>query len=403
MVQERRGMLRVWNLSLLCATFALTIMGTFLTRSGVLESVHAFTESGIGPAFLGFFLFIVLASVTLIGWRGDRLRAPGRIDSPLSREAGFLANNVVFALFAFVVLLGTTFPLFIEAVNDEQISVGRPFFDLFGQGAAILLLFLMAVAPALPWRKTTVTTLGQRLFWPAWAGTLTAVVAVLLGRRGLTTVLAFALGGFAAGAALRQIVLATRRQGWRGMVGRANGGMVVHIGVVLVAVGIAASGSYAVQRDVRLDEGESTTVGGHTLTYLGSTTDERPEKTVVAARVEVDGGRVYEPALNTFTTSAEQSSGQVIGTPSVRTGFVDDVYLTLLATPAGDGSVTLRIIVAPLMVWLWVGGALMAVGTVLAAWPGGRRRPTEPVSAPVREAGDAGTSTEAEPVTVGVG
>jgi cytochrome c-type biogenesis protein CcmF len=226
---------------------------------------------------------------------------------------------------------------------------------------------------------------------------------VLLGARGLTPVLAFALGGFAAGAALRQIVLATRRQGWRGMVGRANGGMVVHIGVVLVAVGIAASGSYAVQRDVRLDEGESTTVGGHTLTYLGSTTDERPEKTVVAARVEVDGGRVYEPALNTFTTSAEQSSGQVIGTPSVRTGFVDDVYLTLLATPAGDGSVTLRIIVAPLMVWLWVGGALMAVGTVLAAWPGGRRRPTEPVSAPVREAGDAGTSTEAEPVTVGVG
>src|SRR3712207_5114713 len=117
MVQERRGMLRVWNLSLLCATFSLTILGTFLTRSGVLESVHAFTESGIGPAILTFFGVVVLVSVGLIGWRGDRLRAPGRIDSPLSRESAFLGNNIAFAVFAFVVLLGTVFPLVVEAVN----------------------------------------------------------------------------------------------------------------------------------------------------------------------------------------------------------------------------------------------------------------------------------------------
>ncbi len=397
MVQERRGMLRVWNLSLLCATFALTILGTFLTRSGVLESVHAFTESGIGALFLGFFLLVVLVTLTLIGWRGDRLRAPGRIDSPLSREAGFLANNVVFALFAFVVLLGTTFPLFVEAINDQQLSVGRPFFDVFGQAAAVVLLFLMAVAPVLPWRKTNASTLAQRLFWPAWAGTASVVVAVLAGARGFTPLLAFGLGGFAAGSAARQIVLATRRQGWRGLMGRANGGMVVHLGVVLIAVGIAASGTYATQRDVRLAEGESAAVGGHTVRYLGATTEERPEKTVVGARVEIDGGQVYEPALNIFNASAEQSSGQPIQTPSVRTGLIDDVYLVLLSAPSGD-SVSLRVIIQPLVAWLWAGGVLMAIGTVLAAWPGRRRRPTDPVSAAV-----GGPVEERVPEPVGVG
>jgi cytochrome c-type biogenesis protein CcmF len=396
MVQERRGMLRVWNLSLLCATFALTILGTFLTRSGVLESVHAFTESSIGPLLLAFFAAVVLVSLTLIGWRGDRLRSPGRIDSPLSREAGFLANNVVFALFAFVVLLGTTFPLFVEAANDEQISVGRPFFDLFGQGAAVLLLFLMAVAPVLPWRKTTMHTLLYRLHWPAWVATATVVIAVAAGARGLVPLLAFGLAGFAAGSALRQIVLATRRQGWRGLVGRANGGMIVHIGVVLIAVGVAASGTYATQRDLTLAEGESATVAGHTVTFLGSTTDERPEKTVTAARIQVDGGRVYEPALNVFTASAEQASGQAIQTPSVRTGLIDDVYLVLRSVPT-DGSVALRVIVQPLMVWLWIGGALMAIGTALAAWPGGRRRPTDPVSAPLDEQRRRARRPEPEP------
>src|SRR5690606_20294128 len=127
MVQERRGMLRVWNLALLCATFALTILGTFLTRSGVLASVHAFSESDIGGWLIGFFAVVVLTSVGLIGWRGDRLRAPGRIDSPISREGSFLANNVLFAGFTLVVLFGTVFPLLVEALKDDQITVGRPY------------------------------------------------------------------------------------------------------------------------------------------------------------------------------------------------------------------------------------------------------------------------------------
>ena len=156
MVQERRGMLRVWNLSLLCATFSLTILGTFLTRSGVLDSVHAFSESDIGAWLLTFFAPRASAPRSaLIGWRGDRLRSPGAIDSPLSREGAFLANNLLFAVFAFIVLLGTVFPLIVEAVHGEQISVGRPYFDRMAMPIGLALLFLMAVAPVLPWRKAS--------------------------------------------------------------------------------------------------------------------------------------------------------------------------------------------------------------------------------------------------------
>ncbi|HEY5699054.1 MAG TPA: heme lyase CcmF/NrfE family subunit [Acidimicrobiales bacterium] len=394
MVQERRGMLRVWNLSLLCATFALTILGTFLTRSGVLDSVHAFTESGIGPAFLGFFAVIVGTSVLLIGWRGDRLRAPGRIDSPLSREGAFFGNNLLFAAFAFVVLLGTIFPLVVEAVNGDRISVGVPYFDRMAMPIGLGLLALMAVAPVLPWRKASGELLRHRLEWPAWIGTLTVVVAVLLGARGLAPLLAFGLGGFAAGSAGRQLVLATRRHGWKGLVGRANGGMVVHIGVVIIAVAFAASQSYGHVGEFRLGEGDSAEVGGHSVTYLGLETIERSAKTETRAQVQIDDDGVFTPSLSEFAFG-----GQAIGTPSVRVGLTGDVYLALQALPEdGSDEILLRVVVQPLILWLWVGGAVMAVGTILAGWPGNRRRPTDPTSAGLAE-DVTGPAPDPEPVT----
>src|SRR3954452_8853108 len=204
MVQERRGMLRVWNLSLLLATFSLTILGTFLTRSGVLDSVHSFTESPIGPWLLTVFGVVVFTSLGLIGWRGDLLRSPGRIDSARSREGAFLANNVLFAAFAFVVVLGTVFPLVVEAINDERISVGSPYFDRMTTPIGLSLLFLMAIAPALPWRKASGELLRTRLQVPAWSGAAGLVLAVAIGARGLAPLVAFGLGGFAAGAAGRQ-------------------------------------------------------------------------------------------------------------------------------------------------------------------------------------------------------
>jgi cytochrome c-type biogenesis protein CcmF len=370
-------MLRVWNLSLVCATFSLTILGTFLTRSGVIASVHAFTEGSIGAWLLGFFGLTVAVTLGLVGWRADRLRAPGRIDSPVSREGAFLANNVLFAGFAFVVLLGTVFPLLVEAINDDQLSVGSPYFDRMSIPIGLTLLFLMAIAPVLPWRKASGELLSQRLFWPAWAGAGGVVLAVLLGARGLAPLLAFGLGGFAGGAAVRQVVLASRRQGWRGVVGRTNGGMIVHLGVVLVAVALAASGSYDTERELTMEAGDTATVSGHEIEYLGARTVEQSNKTSVRARVSVDG-EVYEPAINRF-----DASGQSIGTPSVATSLTQDVYLTLQQAPADDAgqTATIRVIVQPLVTWLWIGGIVMAVGTALAAFPGRRRNPLDPASA----------------------
>jgi cytochrome c-type biogenesis protein CcmF len=245
----------------------------------------------------------------------------------------------------------------------------------------MVLLFLMAIAPVLPWRKASGELLSQRLFWPALVGLAAIAVSILIGARGFAPVLAFGLGGFAAGAAGRQIVLATRRQGWRGFVGRTNGGMIVHLGVIVIAVGLAASGAYVHQQEVRLEQGSTGTVSGHELTFVGIETIESTEKTTVKALIQVDGGQVYAPSLNTFTFS-----GMVVPTPSVKTGLRQDVMLSVLNLPEQEGDpVTLRVTVQPLVTWLWIGGGIMAAGTVLAAFPGRRRRPTAPVSAPVGE------------------
>ncbi len=382
LVQERRGMLRVWNLSLLVATFSLTILGTFLTRSGILSSVHAFGDGPVGAYLLAFFGIVVAASLALIGWRGDRLRSPGTIDSPVSREGAFLANNVLFTVFAFVVLLGTVFPLLVEAIQSRRTIVGAPYFDRLSMPIGLALLFLMAVAPVLPWRKASTELLRDRLFWPAWCGAGALVVAVLLGADGWAPLVAFGLAGAAAGSAMRQLVLATRRQGWRGLVGRANGGMVVHLGVILIAVALVASNSYTRSATLALDVGREQAWGGHTF-ELQDVREERDERRqVVLADVLLDGDRVYRPANTKYLRI-----GTDIGTPSVRTGLVNDVYLTLEpGAEPGATSATIRVFVKPLVLWLWIGGAVMALGTLLAAFPGSRRRrPTDPVSAPVPE------------------
>jgi cytochrome c-type biogenesis protein CcmF len=400
MVQERRGMLRVWNLSLLCATFSLTILGTFLTRSGVVESVHAFSSGAVGPLLLGFFAVVVAVSVFLIGWRGDRLRSPGRIDSPVSREGAFLANNVVFSAFAFVVLLGTVFPLVVEALNGERLSVGVPYFSRMTMPIGFALLTLMAIAPVLPWRKGTGELLRERLWWPAWIGVGSVVLAVAVGATGWAALVAFGLGGFAAGSALRQLALATRRQGWRGFVGRANGGMVVHLGAIMIGVAFAASTSYVRQAEFTLSPNETARIAGHTVQYLGERTVEQDNRVELIARVRVDGGRVFEPRLNKY-----RLNGQTLGTPSVRVGPTNDVYLALTKAPSsGTGDVGLRVIIQPMIVWLWIGGVVMVFGTLLSLFPGRRRNPLDPVSAPVDAGrGDAPAAPDGESATDGRG
>lgn len=371
-VQERRAMLRVWNLSLVVATFALTILGTFVTRSGVLESVHSFVESGIGPWFLTFFALIVVVSLALIGWRGDALRSPGSIASPMSRESAFLANNLAFAAFAFVVLLGTVYPLIVEAFSGRTITVGSPYFDRMTMPIGFVLLFLMAVAPLLPWRKTAGEVLSERLIWPIWAGVLAILAAVLLGGRGWGALLAFGLGGFAGGAALRQLVLAVRRQGWRGVVGRTNGGMIVHLGVVFIAVALGASNAYVRQASFEMTPGTTASLSGHTFTFIGTEVAAFNNRVERQVAVRVDDGQVYSPAIANY-----DFAGRAIGIPSVRTSLTNDVFLFVDHISDDGNTISLRVTVQPLVIWLWIGGFVMALGTLLALVPTRRKEPAE--------------------------
>ena len=383
MVQERRAMLRVWNLSLVVATFCLTILGTFLARSGVIQSVHAFSDGNIGATLLGFFGVVVVGSIVLIGWRGDRLRSPGSIDTPLSREGAFLANNLLFGAFAFVILLGTVFPLVVEAVNGDRVSVGAPFFDRMSTPIGLVMLFLMAVAPVLPWRAATAELLSKRLWWPLWVSIAGLALAVLVGARGVAPLLAFWLAGFAAGSVARQLTLATRRQGWRGLVGRANGGMIVHLGVLIISVALVASQSFTRQGEFELHEGQSVRVGGHTFTFMGSRVVEQTNRREVRAAIRIDGGQSYEPSMNSYL-----ATGMAIPRPSVKVTPTTDLYLSLTRAPTAENkAIKVRIVVEPMIVWLWIGGGVMAVGTALAAFPGRRRDPLAPVSAPVAGAG----------------
>jgi cytochrome c-type biogenesis protein CcmF len=364
-VQERRGMLRVWNLSLLLATFALTIFGTFLTRSGVIESVHEFSASSLGPLLLGFFAVIVVVSVALVGWRGDELRSPGSIDSPLSREGSFLANNLLFALFAFIVLLGTVFPLIVESINGDRLAVGRPYFDRMLLPIGMALLLAMGLAPLLTWRSTSRQVLAQRALGPAACGAVVMGGAVVVGAEGLGPVLGIGLGGFVIGAALRHLVLACRRNGWRGLTGRSGGGMVAHVGVSLLAFGFIASTAFSEEGEFHLRPGDSGSVAGHQITFVELTDTMDGPNRVVRALIDVKGRGGYSPAITQYPTF-----GRPISTPSVATSFVDDVYLSLIAIPEkGSDLVVIRVLIEPLVAWIWVGGLVIGVGSLLAIIP----------------------------------
>jgi len=400
MVQERRGLLRVWNLSLLISTYSLTILGTFLTRSGVIVSVHAFSDSGLGPVLLAYFGLVVAVGVGLIAWRGDRLHSPGSIDSPVSREGAFLVNNLLFAAFAAVVLIGTVFPLFVEALRHEQITVGSPYYDSVAVPIGFALLFFMAIAPVLPWRAASEALLRSRLAVPAWVGVGVVLACVIGGVRGFTPLAAFGLGGVAGGSALRQLVLATRaahRSGagaWRGLVGRANGGMVAHLGIVLIACGLAGATSFGHRWTVALRAGETAHVAGHTVQLVSARHFTDPNRNGVVTTVVVDGAVVH-PAISNFPGQ------EGIGTPGIDSSFFHgDMYVTVdSSSPNGTGVIALGIVYQPMVMWLWIGGFMTGLGALLAAVPGKRRRRgTDPASAVAGLPRAAGVVTEAGPV-----
>jgi cytochrome c-type biogenesis protein CcmF len=395
MVQERRGLLRVWNLSLLISAFSLTILGTFLTRSGVLVSVHAFTDSSaIGPSLLGLFGASVFTGVALIFWRGDKLRSPGSIDSPISREGAFLVNNLLFAAFALVVLLGTVYPLFVQAVENQQITVGSPYFNSMTVPIGFGLLFFMAVGPVLPWRKAASGTLRRRLAVPAWCGLLVVLVCVLAGVRGFTPLAAFGMAAVAGASAIRQLVLSSRsahRAGsswWSAFVGRSNGGMIVHVGVVIVAVGLAAATAYGHRATFSMQPGQSVLYQGDRVSYQGAKPFVQPNRSGIAGTVLVNG-KAFHPAISNYP------GYDGIETPAVDSTWQRDFYLTISAVSStGRGTASISIVDQPLVFWLWVGGVVTGLGALLAAVPGKRRRKEKAPDDELQATGDHDAADE---------
>jgi cytochrome c-type biogenesis protein CcmF len=305
-VRDRRGLFRVWNLSLAVATFALTILGTFFTRSGVLQSVHAFSASSLGPLLMAFFVVTVGGAVTLLIWRGDRLRSPVGVDAALSREGLFVANNILFVGFAAVVLLGTAFPLLYEALNGGQVTVGTPYFATVAAPASVLLLLLMAVAPAASWRRSDPSILWDRLRVTLWISLGVVLVLVLAGVHHVIVLAAVFLAFAAAGTALRTLArqvrtARARQEPWfYGLLGSTGGGMIVHLGVVVLALGIVASTSYVTRTEVTLARGQSTVVAGEVITFRGFGETHDSLRTATVVHVAVNHAVALTPAITTF-------------------------------------------------------------------------------------------------------
>lgn len=379
-------MLKLWNVSLVISTFLLTILGTFLTRSGVLSSVHAFAEGPIGYYFLGFIAVTLVLSLALLAGRSPQLKSEGRLDSPASRETVFLLNNLLLTAFTFTVLLGTLFPLVAEALRGVKVSVGGPFFNRMTLPLCMALLFLGGVGPALPWRSARPGELRRKLLGPTAAFVVTVVACVVFRVPSVYGVLAFGFGAFSLVGNAQEFVLgaAARRRAHGenpfaalGRLMAANrhryGGYTAHLGVVALAVGIAASSVYRAEHEQTLRPGESMRAGAFTLKLERLWGAEEPQRFVVGADVRVfregkDLGLI-DPRLNFYRVRNEP-----VPTPAVRSRMTD-LYVNLMAFERDGSTATLSVVLEPLVIWIWLGGGIVALGALIALWPERRRRP----------------------------
>lgn len=385
MVAERRGGLRIWTVALVVATFTLTLVGTFLTRSGVVASVHSFTQSAIGPWFLGGIIVALVAGVGLLVWRLPDLAGGGRPSRLLSRESAFLFNNVLFLGLTFAVLFGTLLPMFVAATSGETISVGAPWFNRVTVPMFTALLFLMGIGPALPWGAASPATLRRRFGLPLLAAGVVGAVGYLVGLRAPGPLAILALSAAVATVMVEEVWRGAdaRRRGrgedpatatWRLATRnrRRYGGYIVHLGILVMAVAVAVSSALAIDRTVTLAPGESATIGPFDVTHERLVVEPlADDNRVIETRAEL---RYDGPRSGTLHTALRDypNSATAIATPAVSTSLGEDLYATLLATDAATGAVTLRLFVNPLVVWIWIGGAIVGLGAAFAAWPAPR-------------------------------
>lgn len=383
MVQERKGMLKVWNMVLIILTFGLVLFGTFITRSGVISSVHAFAQSAIGPYFLSFIAAIVLGSLGLLFDRLGDLKSQNELDSLLSREALFLLNNLLFVGAMFAVFWGTVFPMISEIIVGNKITVGPPFFNKVAGPIFAALVLVMGVIPLIGWSGATPRKLGRNLIAPAIVTALGLAVLILLGIRQPIALGGFGLCIFSACTTLWEFHrgAAVRRRGrgenylvalWTliGKSRRRYGGYLVHLAVILMSVGIVGSTVYQVERTVALSPGESVDIGRYTLVYDNLMFSRGGDKETTAARITVSlGGQNIGMLIpkRDFYPVAQQP----MTIPAVRSTLREDLYV-ILAGWEGDMA-TLKAYVNPLVIWIWIGSVLFIVGTVVAVWP--ERRP----------------------------
>ncbi|HEY7065650.1 MAG TPA: cytochrome c-type biogenesis CcmF C-terminal domain-containing protein [Chloroflexota bacterium] len=403
MVQERRGMLKVWTLALAVVTFALAIFGTFVVRSGVLTSVHSFAQSSIGPYFFGFLGLVLIGSTALLLHRLPQLRAEAGFDALLSRESGFLLNNLLLVSLAATVFWGTVFPLVSEAARGVKVAVGPPFYQQVNGPLLVALLLLMGAGPLLAWRYTSQRNLVRSLALPAAVAALVGIALLALGvEQGLAAVAAGACA-FVVGAVAVEYwrgVRARQRGGQDALTALATlvarnrrryGGYVVHLAMVLIAVGVLGTG-HQIERTLTLSPGDSAEVGRYTLHYAGLSGYQQPDVQTALARLTLDGPggqtlATLEPDRRAYRNWEQQPvSGIAIHTTWP---WLDDVYVVLVQADT-DNRATFHVFVNPLVLCIWAGGWLFLLGTLIAAWPEARPLGAGVRAAPPREAVPSG-------------
>ena len=381
MVQERRSMLRVWNVTLVILTFFLTIFGTFMTRSGVVQSVHAFGEDPQLAMMFSIFMAVILVfSFGLVIYRLPLLRASNELDSWASREAAFLFNNWILLFCAFFVLFATMFPTLSEAVTGERITVGPPFFNRWMLPIGLALLLLTGIGPLLAWRKSSVSNLRQQFLWPSVAGLLTAAAVLGAGIRVWSSGLCFVFAAFVLGTILQEFwrgaVIRRRSTGTDlftatiGLVGRSRrryGGYIVHVGIVLMFLGFAGQG-FKQSEQVLLKPGQQSTVGPYTIRMDALRVTEDSQKQMITGHLTAfEGGReigkMY-PARWFFNKHDEPTTEVAI-----RRMAGEDLYVVMPSYQVKDQSASLEIVVNPLVNWIWLGFAVMAIGTAIVLLP----------------------------------
>jgi cytochrome c-type biogenesis protein CcmF len=383
MVQEKKGMLKVWNVLLVVLAFSLSLFGTFLTRSGVLNSIHSFTESSIGPWFLGFICFVVAMSLALVFWRLPLLRSKTKLESLVSREATFLYNNLLLVALCLTILWGVTFPILSEAVRGESVTVGRPYYDFFLRAFGLPLLLLMGIGPLVAWRRASLRSLGKTFLWPFAAAVVGGIGLLAAGAGsstpgliaytfsifvGATIVLEFARGT----AARRALAGGSVPRAFADLVSRNRrryGGYIVHAAIVLLAIGIAGSSAYDTSRSARLARGESLKVRDYTLVYRGLTSSRSQNAIEQRATIDVYRGgdriAIMHPGKNDYPVE-QQVSNEV----SIRSDWLTGEDLFLITEQInGDGTIDFKAIINPLVNLIWLSGFVFLLGSLVALWP----------------------------------